>query len=327
MKDKGTNLKVVNGDKADSENSASMRRVPGARQPKDDSRTEANRLADPVERYLAEVRRYPILDRDTERDLTTEFAKSGETHVALRLVTANLRLVVKIALEYKSPWMDLLDIIQEGNMGLLQAIKKFDPEKGIRLSSYAQWWIRAYILKFLMDNHRMVKVGTTQAQRKLFYNLKRERERLERQGFKPTPKLLAKALKVRVKDVVEMEARLGAKDTSLDKPLVDGERDSLIDLLPSDSPRQDDALANRQISEHLLNKLDEFAATLSGRDVEIWNRRLICDNPATLQALGNLFGVSRERARQLEARVLRKLKKFMGDETHLIDALQFPIGQ
>ena len=154
---------------------------------------ERARVADPVERYLAEIRRYPILDRQTERGLTESFVETGDPRIAVRLITSNLRLVVKIALEYQSPWLDLLDLIQEGNLGLLQAVRKFDPQRNIRLSSYAQWWIRAYILKFLMDNHRLVKVGTTQAQRKLFYNLQRERERLERQGFRPTPRLLRRS--------------------------------------------------------------------------------------------------------------------------------------
>ncbi len=293
--------------------------------PSSSEASERARVADPVERYLAEIRRYAILDRQHERKLTDAFVETGDPNIAVQLITSNLRLVVKIALEYQSPWLDLLDIIQEGNVGLLQSIRKFDPTKGIRLSSYAQWWIRAYILKFLMDNHRLVKLGTTQAQRKLFYNLKRERERLERQGFKPTPRLLAKALKVRVKDIIDMQKRLGAKDVSLDAPILEGERDSLIDFLPADRPEIDEMLAKRQLSQRILQRLDEFAAGLEGRDLEIWNRRLMSEEPATLQALGNLFGVSRERARQLEARVLKKLKLFLGEDEPLIEDLTFPL--
>lgn len=288
---------------------------------------EKLRVADPLQRYLAEIRRYAILDRETEQVLTRQYVQTADPRIAVRLITSNLRLVVKIALEYQSPWVSLLDIIQEGNLGLLQAVKKYDPERNIRLSSYAQWWIRAYILKFLMDNHRLVKVGTTQAQRKLFYNLQRERERLERQGFRPTPRLLAKALSVRVKDVIEMETRLSGKEVSLDAPLIEGERDRLIDLLPSDRADVDDLLAKREVTSRLLRKLDEFAATLTGRDLEIWTRRLLAENPVTLQALGNLFGVSRERARQLEARVLRRLRTFLGDEKHLLDNVSFPLFQ
>ena len=305
--------------------SASQRPVGTPSPARSSAASERARVADPVERYLAEIRRYPILDRDVERGLTEEFVETGDTKIAICLITSNLRLVVKIALEYQSPWIELLDIVQEGNVGLLQAVRKFDPQKNIRLSSYAQWWIRAYILKFLMDNHRLVKLGTTQAQRKLFYNLKRERERLERQGFSPTPRLLAKALRVRVKDIIDMQTRLSAKDVSLDTPVIEGERDRLIDFLPSNSPEIDEFLAKRQISQFLLERLDAYASTLRGRDLEIWNRRLMAESPATLQALGNLFGVSRERARQLEARVLKKLRRFLGEDKRLIEHLTFPL--
>ncbi|MBN1947249.1 MAG: RNA polymerase factor sigma-32 [Bradymonadales bacterium] len=286
---------------------------------------ERTRVSDPVERYLSDIRRYTILDREQERELTRRFVETRDIRVAVRLITSNLRLVVKIALEYQSPWTDLLDIIQEGNLGLLQAVRKFDPERNIRLSSYAQWWIRAYILKFLMDNHRLVKVGTTQAQRKLFYNLQRERERLERQGFRPTPRLLAKALSVRVKDIMEMETRLATKEVSLETPLLERDRDRLIDLLPSEQPAVDEMLSKQQITNYLLERLEEFATTLTGRELEIWVRRLMAEKPVTLQALGNLFGVSRERARQLESRVLKKLKRFLGDERHLIENITFPL--
>jgi RNA polymerase sigma-32 factor len=286
---------------------------------------ERARVSNPLERYLADIRRYPILDREEERELTSSYAEKPERDVAVRLITSNLRLVVKIALEYRGPWSQLLDLIQEGNLGLLQAVQKFDPGKNIRLSSYAQWWIRAYILKFLMDNHRLVKVGTTQAQRKLFYNLKREREKLERQGFRPTPRLLARALRVRVSDVIEMDARLSSREVRLDAPIREGERDPLIDLLPSDQPSIEELLAIHQISKKLLQKLDEFAVGIDGRELEIWNRRLLAEKPATLQALGNLFGVSRERARQLEARVMLKLKKFLVNDAELLEDVKFPL--
>lgn len=300
-----------------------------ARAPKPPSElTEAGTKAlvsDPVKRYLAEIRRYPILTKEAEYELATEFTETQDPDLALRLVTSNLRLVVKIALEYQSTWTNLLDLIQEGNVGLIQAVKKFDPSKNIRLSSYAQWWIRAYILKYLMDNYKLVKIGTTQAQRKLFYNLKKEKDRLERQGFKPTPQLLAKALNVRERDVREMEARLAGRETSLDAPLVDGERGTLVDIIPSKGPEVDDVIAKRELSREILNKLGEFEKTLQGRDIEIWRRRLMVDSPMTLQQIGDMFGVSRERARQLEARILKKLKKFLGEEMDEVHNLEFPI--
>lgn len=282
-------------------------------------------VADPVKRYLAEIRHYPILTKEEEQELANEFLETGSSEAALRLVTSNLRLVVKISLEYQSTWTSLLDLIQEGNVGLMQAVRKFDPSKGIRLSSYAQWWIRAYILKYLMDNYKLVKIGTTQAQRKLFYNLKKEKDRLERQGFKPTPKLLAKALNVRERDVTEMEARLSGREASLDAPLVDDQRGSLIDLLPAKGPEVDDIIARRELSRQILQKLKEFEDTLEGRDIEIWRHRLMVDSPMTLQQIGDLFGVSRERARQLEARILKKLKKFLNDEVAELQDMDFPL--
>jgi RNA polymerase sigma-32 factor len=289
------------------------------------SREQRALVVDPIKRYLSEIRRYPILKKEQERELAIEFVETGSEEAALRLVTSNLRLVVKISLEYQSTWTSLLDLIQEGNVGLMQAVKKFDPEKQIRLSSYAQWWIRAYILKYLMDNYKLVKIGTTQAQRKLFYNLKKEKDRLERQGFRPTPKLLAQRLNVRERDVTEMEARLAGREASLDAPLVDDQRGSLIDVLPSKGPEVDDIIARRELGKQILAKLKEFEDTLEGRDIEIWNRRLMVDSPMTLQEIGNLFGVSRERARQLEARILKKLKKFLGDEVEEIGNLEFPL--
>ncbi len=281
---------------------------------------------DPIKRYLAEIRRYPILTREEEYALAVEFLETNSEDLALKLVTSNLRLVVKIALEYQSTWTSLLDLIQEGNVGLMQAVKKFDPSKNIRLSSYAQWWIRAYILKYLMDNYKLVKIGTTQAQRKLFYNLKKEKDRIEREGFRPTTKLLASRLNVREQDVTEMEARLAGREASLDAPLVDDQRGSLVDLLPSGGPDVDDVIAQRQLSKDIRNKLREFASTLEGRDVEIWQKRLMVDSPMTLQEIGDLFGVSRERARQLEARILKKLKKFLNDQVDELSDLDFPLS-
>jgi RNA polymerase sigma-32 factor len=283
-------------------------------------------VVDPVKRYLAEIRHYPILTKEEEYEHAQHFLATGSEDAALHLVTSNLRLVVKIALEYQSTWTSLLDLIQEGNVGLMQAVRKFDPSKNIRLSSYAQWWIRAYILKFLMDNYKLVKIGTTQAQRKLFYNLKKEKDRLERQGFKPTPKLLANALNVREQDVTEMEARLSGREASLDAPVADDQRGALVDMLPTNAPDVDEVIARREMSKRILQKLREFETQLEEeRDKDIWRRRLVSDSPMTLQEIGDLFGVSRERARQLEARILKKLKKFLHDEVGDIQDLDFPL--
>lgn len=281
-------------------------------------------VSDPVQRYLSEIRQYPVLTRDEEYALARE-AEAGQSRAELKLVNSNLRLVVKIALEYQSSRLSLLDLIQEGNVGLIHAVRKFDPEKNIRLASYAQWWIRAYILKYLMDNYKLVKVGTTQAQRKLFYNLKREKERLLRQGLVPTPQLLARSLAVREQDVVEMETRLSGRESSLDAPLQDGERGTLIDFITSDDPALDESLGDRQLSDEIRAHLSEFASTLTGRDVDIWHRRMVAENPKTLQEIGDLFGVSRERARQLEARIIKRLTKFLGDRVSGDDAVHLPL--
>src|SRR6185503_16259458 len=187
---------------------------------------------DSLTRYLAEIRRIPILSREEEHALAVEWKERGDRQAAWRLVTANLRLVVMVARDYQRAVHNLLDLVQEGNVGLLEAVKQFDPYRGVRFPSYAVWWVRAYIIRYIMNNWRMVKVGTTQAQRKLFFNLQKERERLEREGFTPAPKLIAQRLDVREKDVVEMEQRLAARDLSVDAPLEGGEDATLLDFLP-----------------------------------------------------------------------------------------------
>lgn len=283
------------------------------------------RSVDIVQRYLADVRRHEVLTRDEERIIAQHFHATGDPNAERKLVNSNLRLVVKIALEYQSGRVNLLDLIQEGNVGLIHAVRKFDHEKNIRLASYAQWWIRAYILKFLMDNHKLVKVGTTQAQRKLFYNLKKERDRLVRQGIVPTPSMLARALTVRERDVIEMESRLSGAESSLDAPMRDGENGTLGDVISDDSARLDDEAVRDETARRLRACLDDFAKTLEGRDVDIWHRRMIADDPRTLQEIGDLFGVSRERARQLEARITRRLEKFVRERIGKTEALEFPL--
>ncbi len=270
------------------------------------------RVKNAVQRYLADVRRYPMLSRADETVLSQKVLE-GDREAELQLVNSNLRLVVKIAMEYRSGRVALLDLIQEGNVGLLHAIRKFDPSRSIRLGSYAQWWIRAYVLKYLMDNHMLVKVGTTQAQRKLFYNLKKEQERLRRQGIVPTPAIIARSLNVREKDVIEMEVRLSSRESSLDAPLTDGETGTLLDLLPSPTRGADEELSDAEAGDRMLGYLSEFASTLKGRDIDIWTRRMVAEKPQTLQQIGDHFGVSRERARQLEARIVSRLGRYLGE--------------
>jgi len=271
---------------------------------------------DPLAAYMSETRRFPLLTPEQEKLLATRLYEQGDNDAARRLIEANLRLVVKIAYEYRRAHKHLLDLIQEGNIGLMQAVRKFDPYRGVKLSSYAAYWIRAYILKFILNNWRLVKIGTTQAQRKLFFNLRKEKEKLEQLGFQPTSALLADRLDVSEKEVIEMEKRLAAPEASLDAPITsddDGSR-TRLDFLPSDEMRPDVAVEQNQFSQLLRDKLERFANTLEGRDRTIFQERWLTDTPMTLQEIGDRYGVSRERARQLEKRLLGRLRKFLEDE-------------
>ena len=280
---------------------------------------EAGSLArrDPLSLYMSETRRYPLLTAEEEHDLAVKLVEHGDTSSARKLIEANLRLVVKIAYEYRRAHRNLLDLVQEGNIGLIQAVGKFDPYRGVKLSSYAAFWIRAYILKFILNNWRLVKIGTTQAQRKLFFNLRKEREKLEQLGFQPSSALLAEKLDVPEKDVIEMERRLAAPEASLDAPMGSGDDDGTrtrLDFLPSEDIRPDRAVANNEFAQLLKSKLETFAQTLEGREQTIFRERWLSEEPLTLQELGDRYNVSRERARQLEKRVLDRLKKFLEAE-------------
>ena len=266
--------------------------------------------------YLAQIRQIPVLSREEEHELAVRHYETGDLDAAYKLVTANLRLVVMIAREYQRAFHNLLDLVQEGNVGLVQAVKKYDPPRGVKLSSYSAWWIRAYILKFVLNNWRLVKIGTTQAQRKLFFNLRKEKERLEQLGFGYEPAMLAERLDVREKDVVEMEKRMAAPEASLDAPVSsddDGSR-TRMDYLPSDDERPDHAVEQSEFSNLLKDKLETFAKTLEGREQTIFRERWLTDTPKTLQEIGDAYGVSRERARQLEKRLLGRLRKYLEAE-------------
>jgi RNA polymerase sigma-32 factor len=282
---------------------------------------------DPLQLYIQDIRRYPLLSREDEHALAKKFVETGDVEAARRLVTANLRLVVKIAHEYRRAHRNLLDLIQEGNVGLVQAVKKYDPYRGVKLSSYAAWWIRAYMLKFILNNWRLVKIGTTQAQRKLFFNLKKEKDKLEQAGFDTSSKALAEALNVSERDVIEMEKRLGHGEMSLDAPV--GKDDeggrSHLDMLESAGDTRPDVRAEGDEFRVLLrDKLEAFAKTLRGRELTIFQERLLTDEPKTLQEIGEGYGISRERARQLEKRLTDKLKKYL--QAELGDAVQIAMG-
>lgn len=266
---------------------------------------------DPLQRYLAEISKYKLLTREQEIELGKRVREEGDTEAAYVLVTANLRLVVKIALEFQRIWMqNLLDLIQEGNIGLMQAVKKFDPYKNVKFSYYASFWIKAYILKFIMDNWRLVKIGTTQGQRKLFFKLKKEKQKLIDQGFDPKPKLLSERLGVSEREIVDMDQRLDGWDVSLDAPLKDDSDAGRIEFLSSEVESTEDQVAKKEIETLLHNKIDEFKKTMTERELEIFEQRIFADNPATLQDIGDRYGISRERVRQVEKNIIKKLRAF-----------------
>lgn len=275
---------------------------------------------DPLRRYIEEIKRYPLLTPEEEVQLVSRMHEKGDMGAAKALVSANLRLVVKIAFEYQSVYSNLLDLIQEGNMGLMKAVSKFDPSKGARLGYYSSWWIRSYILKYLLDNFRLVKVGTTQAQKKLFYHLMREKEKLEAQGLLAGPKLLAEKLHVREKDVVEMQQRLSSSgsEVSLDAPIGNdsdesSSRSSHIDHLPDGHAGADESLEKAEWLQLLRDQLPEFEKKLNEKERRLLHERLLAEEPKTLQEVADRYGLTRERARQIEAKVVLKLRDFLKD--------------
>ncbi|MFZ1983916.1 MAG: RNA polymerase factor sigma-32 [Desulfatitalea sp.] len=270
---------------------------------------------DPLQRYLSEISRYRLLTRDEEVELGRRVQEEGDMEAAYQLVTSNLRLVVKIALEFQRVWMqNLLDLIQEGNIGLMQAVKKFDPYKNVKFSYYASFWIKAYILKFIMDNWRLVKIGTTQGQRKLFFKLKKEKQLLIEQGFDPKPKLLSQRLGVSEREIVDMDQRLDGWDVSLDSPVKEGSDTGRIEFVSEGTASAEDRVAKKEIELLLHNKVAEFREQMSERELEIFDQRIFSDAPVTLQEIGDRYGISRERVRQIEKNVIKKMRDFFKTE-------------
>jgi RNA polymerase sigma-32 factor len=268
---------------------------------------------DPLRRYLSEISRFSPLSRDEEHRLAENYFKTGDRETAYLLVTSNLKLVVKIAMIYQKVYHNLLDLIQEGNLGLIQAVKRFDPYRGTRLPTYAAWWIKAFILKFLLDNTRMVKIGTTNARRKILMNLNREKRELEAKGIVPTSKLLAQNLGVDEKELRDVEQGMSGQDVSLDAPV--GNKDDsdihYIDTLHRMEQSVDEKIAQGEFRALLERRFAEFADTLSERERQILHRRLIADKPATLQEIADQYGISREAVRVAEKKLIAKLKKYM----------------
>ncbi len=264
---------------------------------------------DPVTSYLAEIKKYPLLSKAKEHELAVKYFNTKDPAIAQILVTSNLRFVVKIAAEYSKFGARLIDLIQEGNVGLMRAVREFNPYKGTRLITYAVWWIRGYIREYLLKHYSMVKIGTTQNQKKLFYNLMKEKAQIEHEGLTPTTKLLSTRLGVREKDVEVIQERLSAKDVSLDAPLDSESQSRLLDFQTNpDELSIDDQLSLLEQLELLRQNIDKIRPSLNEKELYLLEHRMLSDNPMTLQEVGDHYGVTREAVRQSEARLLEKIK-------------------
>lgn len=273
---------------------------------------------DPLRLYLREISRFPLLDPEEEQTLARRVRDEGDKEAAFRIVSSHLRLVVKIAMDFQRRWMqNVLDLVQEGNVGLMRAVQKFDPDKGIKFSYYAAFWIKAYILKFIMDNWRLVKIGTTQSQRKLFYNLNKERQRLQSLGFDPDSATLSKNLGVSEDVVIEMDQRLARQDMSLNIPLSEEGGATRMDFLPALQPAIEDDVAQDEITLMVREHIKAILPKLNEKEQDILSTRLLSDSPVTLREIGEKYGITRERVRQIEARLLQKLKKHLAE--HITD--------
>jgi RNA polymerase sigma-32 factor len=280
-----------------------------------DSQEKALVKFDPLQRYLSEISRHRLLTREEEKELGIRIQEEDDQEAAYVLITSNLRLVVKIALEFQRVWMqNLLDLIQEGNVGLMHAVRKFDPYKNVKFSYYASFWIKAYILKFIMDNWRLVKIGTTQGQRKLFFKLKKEKQKLIDEGFDPKPKLLSQRLGVSEREIVDMDQRLDGWDVSLDAPLKDDSDTERIEFLSPDTASIEDQVAKKEMETLLHSKILEFKKKMTQRELEIFNLRIFSDTPATLQEIGDKYQISRERVRQIEKNIIKKMRDYFKRE-------------
>jgi RNA polymerase sigma-32 factor len=266
--------------------------------------------------YLTQINKFPLLNPEEEFDLACLFKERNGVQAAHRLITSNLRFVVKVALEYKSYGVKILDLIQEGNIGLMMAVKKFDPHRGYRLISYAIWWIRAYIQNFILKSWSLVKIGTTQAQKKLFYSLGKAKRIVSGQGHdEENVQILAKALNVKDHDVIEMERRMSLRDFSLDCAIDEDRQTTHLDMLADERPNQEELVCERQEEDHRKREIHRALECLSSKEKYVIEKRIMTHDPATLQEIGNSLDLSRERIRQIETQALSKLKgQLAGDE-------------
>ncbi len=287
-----------------------------------DDRVKLARL-DPLRRYLIEISQFEPLSAEEEHRLAVLYQESEDQEATLRLITSNLRLVVKIAMLYNRVYANTMDLIQEGNIGLMEAVKRFDPYKGNRLPTYATWWIKAYIIKFVLDNFRIVRIGTTNERRKILFNLRKEKERLRLQGIEPTPALIAKRLNVSTDDVREVQQNIESADLSLDSHLDDQQTLSYLDTLRATDELIDEKLARGELKELFSRKVQEFTKTLNAREKAILAQRLIAEEPKTLQEIATQFSVTREAVRLNEKTLVAKIRNYMQEALKDVTDVEF----
>lgn len=271
-----------------------------------------------LESYLVQINQFPLLSQEEEVELAVKYRKNNDIEAAQKLITSNLRFVVKIVFEYKSYGIKLLDLIQEGNIGLMMAVKKFNPHKGYRFISYAVWWIRAYIQNFIVKTWSLVKIGTTQAQKKLFYKIGKVRKALEaNQENEKKYEILANELDVAKEDIIEMEQRMSSKDVSLNTPFDEGHELTPLDLLQEESLDQEEAFSQEEEKKIREREVSDAMKRLNEKEVYVIKNRIMSDSPLTLQEIGDHLKLSRERVRQIESEALKKLKKEFSTNVHL----------
>ncbi|HKL48357.1 MAG TPA: RNA polymerase sigma factor RpoH [Desulfuromonadales bacterium] len=268
-------------------------------------------VTDSYENYMTQINRFALLSRREEHDLAVRYRRDGDLDAAQALVCANLRFVVKIAQEYRNYGLKSLDLIQEGNIGLMMAVKKFDPDRGIRLITYAVWWIRAYMQNFIIKSWSLVKIGTTQSQKKLFFKLNQAREAIKQLTGGEDAAEIARELDVSDTEVNEMSQRMNGHDTSLDRELIDGEGFSLLDTLADERCDQEEFLGRKEEHEQRQSAVESALTVLNDRERQIVEKRILNDSPLTLQEIADDYGISRERVRQLEKNALNKLRDTM----------------